>query len=152
MSEANRRIAKELAEIAESPLPNITAFPSEDDDLTVWTATIHVVNEDSVYYDGTFILEIRFPRDYPFKPPKVRFLTRVYHCNVSDRSGAICLDLLKDQWSPVITVHKLLISIAQLLDDPCPEDPLTPEVSHLYLTNRAEHDAKAREWTEKYAK
>lgn len=152
MSEANRRIDKELAEIEESPLPNITAFPSESDDRTVWTATIHVVNEDSVYYDGTFILEIRFPRDYPFKPPKVRFLTRVFHCNVSDRSGAICLDLLKDQWSPVITVHKLLISIAQLLDDPCPEDPLTPEVSQLYLTNRAEHDAKAREWTKKYAK
>jgi len=150
--EQNRRIAKELQEIAESPMQHISAFPSEDDDITAWTASITVENEESVYDGGTFLLEIRFPEAYPFKPPKVRFLTRVYHSNVSDRTGAICLDLLKGQWSPVITVQKLLLSIQSLLDDPCPEDPLTPEVAQLYLTNRAEHDRQAREWTERYAK
>lgn len=152
MSESNRRILKEMAEIEENPVPNINAFPSEEDQLRTWTATITVDNEESVYHGGTFILEIQFPRDYPFKPPNVRFLTRVFHCNVSDRSGAICLDLLKDQWSPVITIQKLLISIAQLLDDPCPEDPLTPEVADLFLKNRTQHDETARQWTEKYAK
>lgn len=150
--EPNRRIAKELQEITETPMVNIAAFPSEDDDLRTWTASITVDNEDSVYHGGTFLLEIRFPDAYPFKPPKVRFLTRVYHSNVSDRTGAICLDLLKGQWSPVITVQKLLLSIQSLLDDPCPEDPLTPEIAELYLTNRTEHDRRAREWTEKYAK
>ena len=149
--EKNRRIQKELTELMNSPMVNISAFPSEEDDLTAWTASIKVDNEESVYHGGTFLLEIRFPEAYPFKPPKVRFLTRVYHCNVSDRTGAICLDLLKGQWSPVITVQKLLLSIQSLLDDPCPEDPLTPEIAELYQSDRAKHDENAREWTQKYA-
>ena len=149
--EKNRRIQKELTELMNSPMANISAFPSEEDDLTAWTASIKVDNEESVYHGGTFLLEIRFPEAYPFKPPKVRFLTRVYPCNVSDRTGAICLALLKGQWSPVITVQKLLLSIQSLLDDPCPEDPLTPEIAELYQSDRAKHDENAREWTQKYA-
>ena len=64
-------------------------------------------------------MQIVFPPDYPFKPPKIRFLTKMYHCNV-DAKGGICLDILKEHWSPALTISKVLLSICSLLTDPNP--------------------------------
>jgi ubiquitin-conjugating enzyme E2 D/E len=61
--------------------------------------------DDSPYSGGVFFLNINFPTDYPFKPPKVNFVTRIYHPNIN-QNGAICLDILKDQWSPALTISK----------------------------------------------
>lgn len=59
---------------------------------------------DSPYEGGIFFVEIRLPDDYPFAPPKMKFRTKVWHPNVSSQTGAICLDILKDAWSPALTV------------------------------------------------
>jgi len=75
--------------------------------------------EGSPYAGGVFFLKIQFPQDYPFKPPKVTFRTRIYHCNINSQ-GAICLDILKDNWSPALTTSKVLLSICSLLTDPNP--------------------------------
>ena len=63
---------------------------------------------DSPYAGGVFFVSITFPPDYPFKPPKVMFKTRVYHPNVNSQ-GSICLDILKEQWSPALTISKVII-------------------------------------------
>jgi hypothetical protein len=63
------------------------------------------VQNDSPYFGGVFFLEIHFPTDYPFKPPKVNFKTRIYHPNINS-NGSICLDILRDQWSPALTISK----------------------------------------------
>jgi len=105
---------------------------------------------DSPYAGGIFFLNINFPPDYPFKPPKVHFTTKIYHCNVNS-NGAICLDILKDQWSPALTVSKVLLSLSSLLTDPNPEDPLVPEIANLLKADKKKHDKTAQEWVQKYA-
>ncbi|KAF5660603.1 ubiquitin-conjugating enzyme E2 [Fusarium circinatum] len=101
---------------------------------------------DSPYSGGVFFLAIHFPTDYPFKPPKVNFTTRIYHPNINS-NGSICLDILRDQWSPALTISKVLLSICSMLTDPNPDDPLVPEIAHVYKTDRPRYEATAREWT-----
>ena len=105
---------------------------------------------DSPYQGGVFKLEILFPVDYPFKPPKLQFTTKIYHPNINP-AGLICLDILKQQWSPALTISKVLLSITSLLTDPNPDDPFVPEIAQLYKTNKAAYEAKARESTLRYA-
>ncbi|KAL6092962.1 hypothetical protein STEG23_002908 [Scotinomys teguina] len=99
-----------------------------------WQATIMGPN-DSPYQGGVFFLTIHFPTDYPFKPPKVAFTTRIYHPNINS-NGSICLDILRSQWSPALTISKVLLSICSLLCDPNPDDPLVPEIARIYKTDR----------------
>ena len=138
----------ELVDLGKDPPANCSAGPVGDD-LFHWQATI-MGPDDSPYAGGVFFLDIHFPADYPFKPPKVHFTTRIYHCNINS-NGGICLDILKDQWSPALTISKVLLSICSLLTDPNPDDPLVPDIAQLLKTDRARHDSTAREWTSKYA-
>ena len=145
---ALKRIQKEIKDFDKDPPTGCSAGPVAED-VFHWNAMIQGP-PDSPYAGGMFTLEVIFPNDYPFKPPKVKFITRVYHPNVNN-NGAICLDILKDQWSPALTISKVLLSITSLLTDPNPDDPLVADIAHLYKTDRAAYDKKAREWTNEYA-
>jgi ubiquitin-conjugating enzyme E2 D/E len=145
---SGRRIQKEYLDLQKESVENCSAGP-RNENLYIWDAVI-MGPTDSPYVGGVFNLEIHFPADYPFKPPKVVFQTKIYHPNIS-KSGAICLDILKDNWSPALTVSKTLLSICSLLTDPNPKDPLVPEIADLYMNDRATYTQNAREWTRKYA-
>uniref|UniRef100_A0A673T4G9 E2 ubiquitin-conjugating enzyme n=1 Tax=Suricata suricatta TaxID=37032 RepID=A0A673T4G9_SURSU len=142
------RIQKELADITLDPPPNCSAGP-KGDNIYEWRSTI-LGPPGSVYEGGVFFLDITFTPEYPFKPPKVTFRTRIYHCNINSQ-GVICLDILKDNWSPALTISKVLLSICSLLTDCNPADPLVGSIATQYMTNRAEHDRMARQWTKRYA-
>ncbi|KAJ3403349.1 Ubiquitin-conjugating enzyme E2 4 [Chytriomyces hyalinus] len=142
------RRTQELLDLGRDPPSSCSAGPSGED-LFHWHATI-MGPSDSPYSGGVFFLTIHFPTDYPFKPPKINFTTRIYHPNINS-NGSICLDILKDQWSPALTISKVLLSICSMLTDPNPDDPLVPEIAHLYKTDRVKYEASAKEWTRKYA-
>ena len=135
---ASRRIQKELEDLRTNPLETCSAGPLTEEDPFTWEATI-LGPKDSPYEGGCFSLRLQFPVNYPFKPPKVAFTTKVFHPNINAQGG-ICLDILKDQWSPALSVAKVLLSISSLLTDANPKDPLVPEIARLYVEHRAEFD------------
>jgi ubiquitin-conjugating enzyme E2 D len=145
---ALRRIQREHQDFMKDAPENCSAGP-RGDNMYVWDAMI-LGPTDSPYTGGMFKMEIHFPNDYPFKPPKVTFLTKIYHPNISS-AGNICLDILKDQWSPALTITKVLLSICSLLTDPNPKDPLVPDIANQYMNSRQDYEATAREWTLRYA-
>lgn len=143
------RLTKEYSDIVEKPPVGITAGPKNASNLLEWVATM-VGPEDTPYAGAVFSLKIVFPKNYPFNSPKIIFETPIYHCNINS-SGDICLDILKDNWSPALTIDKVLLSISSLLADPNPGDPLVPRIAHQFKTNKPEHDRVAREHAQKYA-
>ena len=145
---AAKRITKELADLTQDPPANCSAGP-EGSDIFHWTATL-MGPQATPYHGGIFYLNITFPANYPFKPPKINFATKIYHPNINS-GGGICLDVLKDNWSPALTISKILISICSLLDDTNPDDPLVPDIAKQYVDNRAAYDITARTWTMEYA-
>lgn len=98
---ALKRITKELKDIGKDPPSQCSAGP-QGDDMFKWQATI-MGPPDCPFQNGVFYLNIHFPTDYPFKPPKVQFVTKIYHPNINS-AGNICLDILKSQWSPALTI------------------------------------------------
>lgn len=149
MASTLKRLQREYTEILTDPPANCTAGPVTPDDLTRWEAMIFGP-EDSPFQGGVFRLSISFPSEYPFKPPIITFRTRIYHPNIN-AAGGICLDILKSQWSPALSISKVLLSILSLLTDANPSDPLVPEIANIYRTNRSRYDETAREWTRMYA-
>ncbi|CCW64857.1 unnamed protein product [Phytomonas sp. EM1] len=146
---ALRRIQKELKDLVKDPPANLSGGPVNESDIFHWHATI-MGPEKSPYAGGLFFLQIHFPSDYPFKPPRVQFMTKIYHPNINS-NGGICLDILKEQWSPALTISKVLLSVCSLLTDPNPEDPLVPDIARQYKSDKAAFEKTAAEWTRQYA-
>ncbi|XP_075254653.1 uncharacterized protein LOC142346052 [Convolutriloba macropyga] len=147
---AVKRLTVELNKLKENPLENCTIGPvDEDEDMFTWQATIQGPKE-SPYEGGKFSLSICFPSNCPFKAPEVSFLTKIYHPNVSVE-GEICIDLIKNKWSPSVTIAKVFESICSLLYDPELDDPMEPEVAVVFKEDYQQFCDTAREWTTKYA-
>jgi ubiquitin-conjugating enzyme E2 D/E len=144
-----KRLKKEYENVLSYNCSNISANPVDVDNLLLWTATI-VGPNGTPYENGRFILEIKFPPEYPFRPPKIKFITPIYHPNINS-NGDICLDFLRDQWTSALTIRTVLLSICSILGDPNTDDPLVPEIANLYKKDKNDYIKRAKEWTDKYA-
>ena len=107
--------------------------PVSDANLFAWSAVIHAP-ADGAYDGGRFEIDIQVPDAYPIKPPTMRFRTRIFHPNVHWKSGEICLDVLKTQWSPAWTLHSACTAVVALLDAPEPDSPLNVDAANLLRT------------------
>ena len=151
-----KRIAKELNDIRKDPpCCCLSAGPVNDKDLMHWQAVI-IGPYDSPYQGGRFFMDIHFPTDYPFKPPSFFMKTKIYHPNIRGDTKICCcaLDILGYQWSPALTISKILPCIDSLLYDPNPDsvcDRGNYEAFDLYKKDRKKFEEIAREWTKKYA-
>ncbi|KAK9108562.1 hypothetical protein Syun_024573 [Stephania yunnanensis] len=159
------RVQKELTDCNRDKLVSGVSLSLRGDDLAHLSGTISGPI-GTPYEGGTFEIDIRIPDDYPFVPPKMKFVTKVWHPNISSQNGAICLDILKDQWSPALTVKTAMLSLQALLSTPEPNDPqdavvaqqvlpswnLSLQFQRHYIREYPTFVNTARYWTEAFAK
>ncbi|KAA6398891.1 MAG: putative ubiquitin-protein ligase [Streblomastix strix] len=146
-----RRLKNEFANLKKSPYSEFTTEPIDENDMLHWQATIPG-QVGTPYEGGVFHLAIDFPeKDYPFRPPKIRFVTKIFHPFV-DHEGKIHIDFLKDQWSPAYSIGQVLLMIVATLSSFASTDPpANIEASQLLITDKELFDKTAREWTQQNA-
>ncbi|QHN98216.1 ubiquitin-conjugating enzyme E2 27 isoform X1 [Arachis ipaensis] len=145
------RVQKELVECGKDAEGSGIKVTPKSDNLVLLLGTIPGPI-GTPYEGGVFKIDITLPDGYPFEPPKMQFSTKVWHPNISSQSGAICLDILKDQWSPALTLKTALLSVQALLSAPQPDDPQDAVVAQQYLKDYQTFVNTARYWTESFAK
>jgi ubiquitin-conjugating enzyme E2 D/E len=146
---SGKRILQEANSLKQNPPENVEVFVGQDNVL-FWK--IILTGPTGTLYSGyKWLLSVEFPNDYPFKRPGVRFVTPIYHCNISD-DGKICLEILENQWNPSTTIYDVLQQILGLLREPDPNNALSAAKGDLYKTAREVHDRELKLHTEKYAK
>ncbi|KAI8831155.1 ubiquitin-conjugating enzyme/RWD-like protein [Chytriomyces cf. hyalinus JEL632] len=147
---ASKRLQKELGELTNTPSEDFATGPVSDSDLLNWEAKL-VGPANSPYQGGKFTVALVFTSDYPFKPPKVKFVTKIYHPNV-DEDGSICIGVLKpDVWKPSNKIADILNSLVLVLAEPNADDAINTSVAEAMNTNRAQYEKTCQEWIKKYA-
>ena len=144
------RLRKELNDLVSGEdVSGVTAAP-RGDELTRLVGTLKGP-EGTPYEGGVFFVDIVIPQQYPFEPPKMKFETKIWHPNISSQTGAICLDILKDKWSPALTIKTALLSLQALLSAPEPDDPQDAVVAGMYKTDRKKFNETAAAWVAQHA-
>ncbi|KAM0199449.1 hypothetical protein ACHAPQ_006482 [Fusarium lateritium] len=147
----DRRIMKELADITtDHDSSGVNASLVNEGNMKHLKGTFPAP-PDTPYSGGTYQVDIQIPDQYPFKAPLIRFDTKIWHPNVSSQTGAICLDTLSSNWSPVQTIKTALLSLRMLLEFPNPKDPQDAEVAKMMLEDPKRFALMAHEWAVKHA-
>lgn len=158
-SVAQKRLFHEYRLLSQSPPDGITAGPVSEDDMFIWEALIQGP-EGTPFEGGIFPAELKFPRDYPLSPPKMKFLCGdggLWHPNVYP-NGEVCISILhppgddpnhyesaSERWSPIQSVEKILISVMSMLAEPNDESPANVEAAKMWRERRKDFDSKVRE-------
>ncbi|KXJ92518.1 ubiquitin-conjugating enzyme/RWD-like protein [Microdochium bolleyi] len=150
MSSRIRRITKEMSDIEADHASKLFVSPANGSDVTHLKASI-LGPPGTPYEGGTFMVDIKIPNDYPFRPPIMKFDTKVWHPNISSQTGAICLDTLSTRWSPVMTIRSTLLSLQSLFESPEPKDPQDAEVAKMMINDLDGFNRKAHEWAVRHA-
>lgn len=143
---AQKRLMKDLNTLKNNNEKTIFARPL-DDDLFTWVAII-LGPEDTPYEDGTFSLVLMFDETYPQKPPNIKFISEMFHPNIYT-NGELCLDMLKNRWSPSYDILGILISIQSLLNDPNVLSPANITAADLYQSDLKSYNDKVYKTVEK---
>jgi ubiquitin-conjugating enzyme E2 H len=148
MSSVNeRRKMGDLVKLANSGVE----FYEDENELNTYYICIQGP-KDTPYEDGYYWIRMHVTKDYPFKSPSIAFMTPIFHPNIEYNSGAICLDALNEEWTPVFHFERIInIMIPQLMMYPNASDPFNTHASELYLSNKSKYDMIARDVHNKYA-
>lgn len=140
------RLQRELVQIqsTDGKLKNVHV---DESDITTWFGLI--LPENSPYSKGAFKIKMVFPKEYPFKPPNITFLTKIYHPNI-DEEGAVCLNIVNpEMWKPATRVINIVDALVKLVEEPEPDHPLRPDLAQLFLKDRKRFLKNAEEFTRK---
>ena len=149
MDALHNRIKKEYNDLQKEKNTNVQV-KLVNNDFRHWKGRIKGPI-DTCYQGGIFDVDIIIPDDYPFKPPKMKFDTKIWHPNISSVTGAICLDILKNEWTPALTIRTALISLQALMCEPVPNDPQDAVVAKQYMSDIKLFNQTAKHWVEEYA-
>jgi len=144
---SSKRILFEITEASKNTIDGIRLIPNEND-TTIWKGYI-TGPQGTPYYGYILTVDIKIPPNYPLNPPNIKFHHFVFHPNVS-ANGEICLDILKTQWTPTLTLGSVLLSLCSLLNDPNPDSALNGEAGRYWKTDRKKYDEKVKEFCEKH--
>ncbi|KAL7017566.1 hypothetical protein ACKWTF_010437 [Chironomus riparius] len=146
---ANRRLQKELADMRASGLRSFRDIEVDDRNILIWSGSI--CPDNPPYSKGAFRIEIVFPAEYPFKPPKIAFKTKIYHPNI-DEKGQVCLPIISaENWKPATKTDQVIQALVALVNEPEPEHPLRAELAEEYLKDRKKFMKNAEEFTRKHS-
>jgi len=130
-SAAQLRLQKDLSEL-QLPKTCQTEFPDKDDLLNF---KLTIEPDEGLYKEGRFVFTFKVGPNYPHEPPKVKCETMVYHPNI-DLEGNVCLNILREDWKPVLTINAVVYGIQYLFLEPNPDDPLNKEAAEVLSKNR----------------
>jgi len=146
----NNRALNDLKLLAKNDIPETIHSVEINQDIYGYHYVWLHGPKDTPFEGGVFKISFCLPQDYPYKPPKMSFQTKVYHPNIS-RDGSICIDILKDQWSAALRLNTVILSLSSLLANPNPNDPLVPEIANEYNFDKEKYNKNVIAYVKKYA-
>ncbi|KAK3917003.1 Ubiquitin-conjugating enzyme E2 1 [Frankliniella fusca] len=143
------RVLKDIKLLLENPVVGVVIV---DDIENPMNFDAFITGPEGTGYDGgIFKVDVDVPAQFPMKPPSIHFTTPIFHPNIADFDGYICLDLLDQEWYPSITIGNCLEAIHGLLSDPNPHSPLNGAEAQIYLHDREMYRKTCQTWTYHFA-
>lgn len=138
-----------MSDLQKSEMKNFRNIEVEDDNIYFWRGLI--IPDQLPYNKGAFRIEIVFPAEYPFKPPKITFLTKIYHPNI-DEKGQVCLSIINpEHWKPGTRIEQVIDSLLHLIAEPEPEHSLRADLAEEYTQDKKKFLKHAEEFTKKFS-
>jgi len=146
---ATRRLQKELQDLRANGVRSFRDIVVDESNILYWQGVI--VPENPPYNKGAFRIEIHFPAEYPFKPPKINFKTKIYHPNI-DEKGQVCLPIISaENWKPATKTDQVIQALVALVNDPEPEHPLRADLAEEFVKDRRKFQKNAEDFTRKHS-